>query len=98
MPMVPKITILQYLEKEGKDKVGFCMQISRELFFKLILSTLVDMTIHAQSMQIKKFPTSFQKLKKEVIDEVIFFADRHQNFLQVDTIKFYGCGKACHNH
>ena len=42
---------------------------------------------------------SLQYLKKEVRDEVDFLhADKHQRFLQIDTIILGVCGQACPNY
>ena len=44
---------------------------------------------HAQITQYNKFAISLQYPKKRVSDEVDFFeADKHENFLQIDTMIF----------
>ena len=59
MSKVPKITSLQYIcnifWKNGRMKLIFCMQISSKLSYKLILSILLGMAIHAKSSQNNKF-------------------------------------------
>ena len=53
------------------------------------------MAIHAQATQNNKFSISLQYPKKEVSDEVDFLhADKHESFLQIDTIIFYGDDQA----
>ena len=53
------------------------------------------MARHAQITQNNKFTTSLKYLNKEVSDEVDFLhADKHESFLQIDTITFDGDGQA----
>ena len=53
------------------------------------------MARHAQITQNNKFAISLQYLKKEVSDEVDFLhADKHESFLQIDTMIFNGNGQA----
>ena len=40
---------------------------------------MIDMTIHAQSIQNNKFAKSLKKNKKEVRDKVDFYADKYQS-------------------
>ena len=59
----------------------------------------MGMVKHSQSYQNSKFAMSLQYLKKEVRDEVDFLhADKHQRFLQIDTIILGVCGQACPNY
>ena len=58
----------------------------------------MGMASHAQNTQNNKFAKSFQYLKKEVRDEVIFCADKHQSSLEVGTTVFDERGKACLNY
>ena len=59
----------------------------------------MGMVKHSQSSQNSKFAMSLQYLKKEVRDEVDFLhADKHQRFLQIDTIILGVCGQACPNY
>ena len=52
------------------------------------------MARHAQITQNNKFAISLQYLKKEVSDEVDFLhADKHESFLQIDTVIFDGDGQ-----
>ena len=87
---------LQYLKKEVTDEVDFFyMQKNIKDFFKVILSFSVCMAKHAQITQNNKFAISLQYLKKEVSDEVDFLhADKHESFLQIDTMIFDGDGQA----
>ena len=51
--------------------------------------------MQAQIIQNNKFAISLQYLQKEVSDEVDFlYADKHESFLQIDTIIFDGDGQA----
>ena len=53
------------------------------------------MTRHAQITQNHKFAISLQYLMKEVSNEVDFLhADKHESFLQIDSMIFYGDGQA----
>ena len=54
---------------------------------------------HTQSFQNNKFAISLQYLKENVKDEVNFLsADKHQRFLQIDTIILGVCGQECRNY
>ena len=91
MPIVQKITSLQYLRnisrKMSRMKLIFCLQINVKGFFKLILSLLVCVTRHPQITQNNKFSISLQYLIKEVSDEVDFsYAGKHESLLQIDTM------------
>ena len=67
------------------------MRVNIKVFYKLIPSFLLAITSHAQSTQNNKFVIYLQNRKKEVKDEVNFFhADKHQTFLQVNTIDLVG--------
>ena len=49
------------------------------------------MTRHAQTIQNNKSAISLQHFKKEMSDEVDFLhADKHESFLQIDTMIFDG--------
>ena len=77
---------LQYLEKE--IKLIFA-EINFRLFKKLVLSCLMGAARHAESTQNNNYAISRQCLKKAVSNEVDFLhADKHLNFLQVDTTFF----------
>ena len=72
------------IRKELVMNCLFCMQISMEVFYKLIQWFLMGRVKHSQSSQKSKFAISLQYFKHEVRDEVDFFhADKHQSFLQV---------------
>ena len=69
----------------------FCLQINIKGFFKLMLSFYVFVARHVQITQNNKFAISLQYLKKEVSDLVDFLhVDKHESFLQIDTIIFDG--------
>ena len=52
-------------------------------------------TRHNQITYNNKFAISLEYLKKEVSDEVDFLhADKHESFLQIDTMIFDGDGQA----
>ena len=56
------------------------------------------MARHVQITQNNKFAISLQYLKEKVSDEVDFLhADKHESFLQTDTVVFDGDGKAFPN-
>ena len=48
------------------------------------------MAKHARITKNNKFVISLQYLKKEVSDEVFFAADKHESFVQIDTMIFMG--------
>ena len=51
--------------------------------------------MHTQITQNNKFVISFQYFKKEVSDEVDFlYADKHESFVQIDSMIFDGDGQA----
>ena len=75
-------------------KLIFCLQVNIKDFFKLILSFSVCVAKHAEITQNNKFAISLQYLKKEASDEVDFLhADKHESFLQTDTMIFGGMVK-----
>ena len=63
--------------------------------YKLILSLLMGMIKHSESSQSNKFSISFQYLKKEVINGVLFYMQINIKSVQVDIIAFDGIGKTC---
>ena len=76
------------------------------MFCKPVVSFLLFKARHAQNTRNRKFETSFAifsnlkicniSKKKGVMGEVDFwYADKHQNFLQVDTINLGGHDQAC---
>ena len=87
---------LQYLKKEVRDEVDFFyMQKNIKDFFKLILSFSAYVAKHVQITENNKFAICLHYFKKEVSDEVNFLhADKHESFLQVDTMIFDGDGQA----
>ena len=71
----------------------FCLQIKVKGFFRLVLQFQLCVASHAQITQSNNFAISLQYLKKEVTDKVYFLhADKHERFLQIDTIIFDGGG------
>ena len=80
-------------------KFIFGIQITIEVFYRLILSLWVCIARHAQSTQNNKFAISLQYLKKDLKNEVGFlFVDKRQRFLQIHTIILDVCGQACPNY
>ena len=74
--------------KKWGMKWFFCLQINTKVFYKVILSFQACVTKLAQSIQNNKFAVSFQYLKENGNNEVDFLlAEKHQRFLQTDTIK-----------
>ena len=77
----------------------FCLQINTKVFYKMILSFWVCATRVTQSTQNNKFAISSQYLKENGKNEVYFLlVDKHQKFLQIDTIILGVCGQACPNY
>ena len=73
----------------------FGMQIKIEVFYELILSFWVCVTRHAESTQSNKFVISLQCLNENIKDEVEFLAaDKHESFLEVDSITLSVCSQA----
>ena len=102
MPKVFKIRSLHYLcnifRKMRGMKLIFCMKITAEILFKLIVSLWVCLARHTQSNQNNKLARSMQYLKQNVNHEVDFLPeDKHQRFLQIDTIILGVCAQACPN-
>ena len=76
-------------------KLIFCLQINIKGFLKLIVSFQVCVARHAKITQNNKLAISLQYLKKKVSDEVEFLhADKHESFLQVNTMILNGNGKS----
>ena len=73
----------------------FVAQRSTNFVYKLMVSVLGGMGSDAQSIQNKNFSKSFQYLKRDVRDEIIYCADRYQSFQQVGAIIFDELGQAC---
>ena len=68
-------------------KLLFCLHINTKVFCKLLVSFWVCVSRLTQSTQNNKFAKPWQYLKENGKNEVGFlFADKHQRFLQVDTI------------
>ena len=91
---------MQYLSNISRERRGLnlipCLEINIKPFYKLIPLFLLAMARHAQSTQNNKFAVSLQDLKKEGRVELDFMhADKHQIFLQVETINFGGHGQSC---
>ena len=56
----------------------------------------MGMVKHSQRSQNSKFAMSLQYLEKDVRNEVDFLlAEKHQIFLQIDTVILDVCGQAC---
>ena len=68
---------------------------NRESFLQM---NSIILGAHAQSTQENKFTISVQYFKENMKDEVDFLpADKHQRFLQIDTIILGVCGQTCPN-
>ena len=68
---------LQYLKKEVKRKLSFCMQadfniLGIKVSYKVVLSLLMGRIKHSQSTQSNNFAISLQYLKKKLGMEFIF--------------------------
>ena len=82
--------------KKWTMKFLFGMQINIEVFYNLILSFWVYVTRHVQSTQNKKFAYLCNMSRKAFSDEVDFLrADKHDNFLQVDSITLSVRSQTC---
>ena len=93
-----KFTYLHNVSRKNVEmKLIFCLQINTKVFYKLIVSLWVCLAKHAQSTQknklamplqyLKENIISWQYLKKKVSDEFDFLkADKHESFLQIDTM------------
>ena len=74
---------------KNKDKV----------FYKVTVTFWLCVTRLAHSNQTNKFEISLQYLKENGKNEVDFLlADKHQIFVQIDTIILGVCGQACPNY
>ena len=74
----------------------FCLQIKTIVFYNLIVSLRVCVAWHAQSTENIKFALSLQYFKEKIKDGGDFLpADKHQRFLQINTIILVVCGQAC---
>ena len=74
-------------------KLIFCLLINIKGFFKFILSFWV--CVARQITQTNRFAISLQYLKKEMSVEVAFLhADKHERYLQIDTVIFDGDDQA----
>ena len=98
LPKFPKLQFpmsLQYLKKEVRDEVdSFYMQKNIKDFFKLKLSFSLCVAKHPQISESNKFAISLQYRKKEVSDEVDFLhTNKHEDFLEIDTMIFDGDGQ-----
>ena len=59
----------------------------------------MGMVKHSQRSQNSKFAMSLQYLEKDVRNEIDFLlAEKHQIFLQIDTVILDVCGQACLNY
>ena len=77
----------------------FCLQINTKVFYKMILSFWVCATKVIQSTQDNKLSISSQYLKENWKNEVYFLlVDKHQIFLQTDTIILGVCCQTSPNY
>ena len=85
MPKVPKISlhIFAISPKKHGGGVNFLPADKQ----KMIVSLLVYVARHAQSIQNNSFTISLQYVKENMKNEVDFLpADKHSRFLQNDTV------------
>ena len=76
-------------------KLIFCLEINS----KVLVMFWVCVAKHAQSTQNNKFAISLQYVRENLKDEVDFLpADKHQRFLQIDTITLGVCSQTCPNY
>ena len=90
MPKVPKTTLHIFAispQKHGRMKLIFCLQINKNVFYKMIVSLWVCGARQVQSTKKKKFKVSLlQYLKENMKNEVDFLpAQKHCSLSQVDT-------------
>ena len=62
-----KVTSLQYLKKEVRDRVHFLQADKHQSFYKLALLFLMEKARHVQSTQNRKLLIFLQYLKKKVL-------------------------------
>ena len=80
------------------DEIDFLL-VDTKVLYKLMVSLWLCLARQAQSTQNNKFAISLQYLMENVWDKVYFlFADKHQRFLQIETIILGVCGQACPNY
>ena len=85
--------------KMWEMRLIFCLSINANIFYKLIVSLVLCIASHAQCNQGSKFAISLQYLKENVNDKVdILLVDKHQGFLQIDTIILDLRGQICPNY
>ena len=90
MCKLPKILSLYFKNRWGINFI-FCMKINIKVFYKLTLTFLKAEVRHAPSTSNNKFGVILLYRKEEGKDKVDFLhADKHQTYLQVDTINFGG--------
>ena len=86
---------LQYLKKNGKNKVDFLLADKHQRFLQIETIILGGVARHAQITKNNKFAISLQYLKKDVSVEGDFLhAGKHESFLQIDTMTFDKHGQA----
>ena len=93
-----KCIYLQYLHENHRLKWFLCQQINMKVFCKVIVFWMY-VTRFVQSTQNNKFEISLQYLKDNEKNEVEFLlVDKHQRFLQIDTIILGVSGQVCPNY
>ena len=91
-----KILFYPKIEKSKGTSWFFAFRETSKASFMLILLFLMWVVRHCQSTQNSKFAISWQYFKKEVRDKFHFlYEDKHQMFLQVNTIVFIDHDIAC---
>ena len=77
-------------------KLIFYLQINKKVFSKFVVSSSLCVGRHAEIVQNNKFAMSLLHLKKNMKDDVDFLpADKHERFIQIDTIILGVWRQAC---
>ena len=84
--------------KKWGMKLFFYLQINTKVFYKVIVSFWICVTRLAKSTENNKFTISLKYLKERKNEADFVLADKHQRFLQIDTIILGVCGQACLNY
>ena len=92
-PKIRSLVIFAISPEKSGMKLIFCLQINTKIFYKLIVPLWLCIARHVQSIQNNTFAISLKYMKENVKDVVDFLpADKHQRFLQIDTIILGLCG------
>ena len=94
MPQVPKITILQYLKKNLKVEVDFLPGDKHQRFLQIGTIILGVCLGTPKLPKIGSLLFFCNILKKKRMMKLIWHADKHEGFLQIDDMIFDGDGQA----